>query len=81
MLHKDPLQGWCTGHIGFVLQVANDGNSYNTVEGNCGNRIKIGRRDMGDPLLRGFINIIGDHPEFSRGSLRGAQNLGTQGAR
>ena len=81
LLHKDPRQGWCTGHIGFVLQVANDGNSYNTVEGNCGNRVKIGRRDMGDPLLRGFINIIGDHPEFSRGSLRGAQNLGTQGTR
>ncbi|MDZ7581788.1 MAG: peptidoglycan-binding domain-containing protein [Deltaproteobacteria bacterium] len=81
LLHKDPRQGWCTGHIGFVLQVAGDGRSYNTVEGNCGNRVKIGRRNMDDPLLRGFVNIIGDHPEFTRGSLRGAQNLGAHGTR
>jgi hypothetical protein len=58
-----------------------NGHSYNTLEGNRGNRVKIGRRDMGDPLLRGFINIIGDHPEFTPGSLRGAQNLGKQDTR
>ncbi len=81
ILHKDPRQGWCTGHIGIVLQVARNGKSFNTVEGNCGNRVKIGRREVGDPLLRGFINIIGDHPEFTHGSLRGAKNLGKQGTR
>jgi hypothetical protein len=81
ILHKDPSQGWCTGHIGFVLQVTCNGKSYNTVEGNCGNRVKIGRRDLGDPLLRGFINMIGDQPDFKCGSLRGAKNLGAQGTR
>ncbi len=81
ILHKDPALGWCTGHIGFVLQVSDDGRSINTVEGNCGNRVKIGRRSLGDPQLRGFINFFGDHPEFTRGSLRGARDLGTAGTR
>jgi hypothetical protein len=61
--------------------VADDGRSFNTVEGNCGNRVKIGRRSLGDPLLRGFINIVGDRPDFLRGSLRGAKDLGTSGTR
>jgi hypothetical protein len=81
ILHKDPTLGWCTGHIGFVLQVARNGRSINTVEGNCGNRVKIGRRSLGDRKIRGFINFIGDHPEFTRGSLRGAKDLGASGTR
>ena len=81
ILNDDPQKGWCTGHIGFVLQVAEDGKSINTVEGNCGNRVKIGRRDLGDPKLKGFINLVGDHPEFERGSLRGASDLGAHGTR
>jgi hypothetical protein len=76
ILHDEPERGWCTGHIGFVLQVAVDGESFNTVEGNCGDRVKIGRRSLGDPLLRGFINIVGDRPDFVRDSLRGAKDLG-----
>jgi hypothetical protein len=81
ILHKDPRRGWCTGHIGFVLQVSRDGKSINTVEGNCGNRVKIGRRKLSDLTLRGFINFYGDHPDFERGSLRGAKDLGTSGTR
>jgi len=81
ILHEDPTEGWCTGHIGFVLQVSKSGRSINTVEGNCGNRVKIGRRTLKDPLLRGFINFYGDHPEFKRGSLRGAKNLGKRSTR
>lgn len=82
ILHEDPESvDWCTGHIGFVLQVAEDGKSINTVEGNCGNRVKIGRRVLADPKLRGFINIVGDHPEFDRGSLRGAKDVGGSGTR
>ncbi len=81
ILNDDPKKGWCTGHIGFVLQVAEDGKSINTVEGNCGNRVKIGRRELSDPKLKGFINIVGDHPDFTRGSLRGAKDLGTSGTR
>jgi hypothetical protein len=75
ILHEEPELGWCTGHTGFVLQVARDGGSFNTVEGNCGNRVKIGHRSFLNPHLRGFINFFGDHPDFERGSLRGARGL------
>lgn len=81
ILKDDPTKGWCTGHIGFVLQLSKDGQSINTVEGNCGNRVKIGLRQLSDPKLRGFINIVGDRPEFERGSLRGARDLGSRGTR
>jgi hypothetical protein len=81
ILHQEPSRGWCTGHIGLVLQLGSDGRSINTVEGNCGNRVKIGTRSLGDPQLRGFINIVGDRPSFERGSLRGAKNLGASGTR
>ncbi len=81
ILHAKPEKGWCTGHIGFVLQVAADGKTFNTVEGNCGDRVKIGRRSFADPKLRGFINITGDHPDFERGTLRGAGDLGAAGTR
>lgn len=76
ILHADPKKGWCTGHIGLVLQVSKDGKSINTVEGNCGDRVKIGTRHLSDPQLRGFINIVGDRPVFERGMLRGAKSLG-----
>ena len=81
ILYKDPALGWCTGHIGFVLQVSRNGKSINTVEGNCGNRVKIGKRSLSDPNIRGCINFFDDHPEFTRGSLRGAKNLGALGTR
>ncbi|UCF19121.1 MAG: CHAP domain-containing protein [Gemmatimonadota bacterium] len=82
ILHGDDYkQNRCTGHIGFLLQVADDGKSFNTIEGNCGNRVKVGTRAISDPKLRGFINIVGDRPTFKRGSLRGAQNVGKSGMR
>jgi hypothetical protein len=59
MLYKDDsgkLTG--TGHIGFVLRVdkARNATAFNTVEGNCGNRVKVGRRQMDQSTLVGFIN-------------------------
>jgi hypothetical protein len=54
------------GHIGFVLRAqvpaknarmaGNKATKINTVEGNCGNRVKIGERDLADPNIVGFIN-------------------------
>jgi len=79
--NEDYKTEWTTGHIGFVLQVSKDGKSINTIEGNCGNRVKIGRRYLADPLTRGFINFVGDNPSFARGSLRGARNLGSSATR
>lgn len=71
----------CTGHIGFVLQVSEDGRSYNTIEGNCADRVKVGQRTLDDPTLRGFINIVGDKASFTRGSLRGAKNVDSKRTR
>src|SRR6266536_5785896 len=53
MLHQDG-----TGHIRFVLRVdkARNATAFNTVEGNCGNRVKVGRRQMDQSTLVGFIN-------------------------
>lgn len=47
------------GHIGFVLRVSKDGTKMNTIEGNCGNRVKVGLRDIADPIV-GFVNPFGD---------------------
>ena len=57
------------GHIGFVLRVSKDALEFNTVEGNCGNRVKLGLRRLDEPNLVGFIdNVSGEHPvEFERG--------------
>lgn len=46
------------GHIGFVLRLSEDRKRINTVEGNCGNRVKIGLRELGDPELVGFIDNV-----------------------
>ncbi len=48
-----------TGHIGFVLRVeVKDGKAVaiNTIEGNTSNRVKIGKRDLADATIVGFIN-------------------------
>ena len=47
-----------TGHTGYVLAVSEDGKWINTVEGNAGNRVKIGKRLVSQ--MYGFINFFGD---------------------
>lgn len=54
---KGDLTG--TGHIGFVLRVEVEGSkavAINTVEGNAGNRVKVGRRELAGKDIVGFIN-------------------------
>jgi hypothetical protein len=51
------------GHIGFVLRVeVKDGVAVriNTIEGNCGNRVKIGVRVLNNNDIVGFINCYPD---------------------
>jgi hypothetical protein len=57
------------GHIGFVLRVSEDGKQINTVEGNCGNRVKLGLRSLADPEIVGYIAVVEDEPTtaFERG--------------
>jgi hypothetical protein len=45
------------GHIFFVLAVDEDGKSFNTIEGNCGNRVKLGLRYKSQKTLAGFVNF------------------------
>ncbi|HEX6241701.1 MAG TPA: CHAP domain-containing protein [Polyangiales bacterium] len=62
------------GHIGFVLRVAKDGSRFNTLEGNCGNRVKLGLRRLDESHLVGFIdNVKSEQPvEFERGVVGAA---------
>lgn len=58
------LHGNGKGHIGFVLRVDPATGRFNTVEGNCGNRVKVGLRDYDDdPDIAGFINFYGDESD------------------
>lgn len=62
-----------SGHTGLVLAVSSDGQSYNTIEGNAGNRVKVGLRSCDEGVLMGFVNLTGDRDaalgKFSRGLL------------
>jgi len=59
-----------TGHVGFVLRVSADGRVYQTVEGNCGNRVKCGERLVSSSKLEGWIRRYSDTqrpPSYVRG--------------
>ena len=54
------------GHTGFVVGVSKDGKSIYTGEGNCGNRLKIGKRQLN--TINHFIDCFqdGQKPDFER---------------
>ena len=58
-----------TGHVGFVLRVSEDRSVFQTVEGNAGNRVKVGERSIDQSSLIGYINGWGDkgHCDFETG--------------
>lgn len=81
MLYRN-AQGALTGkgHIGFVLRVSEDGKQINTVEGNCGNRVKVGTRKV--DTIAGYI-LPGFDKEpftFARG-LNDAASVDAAGTR
>lgn len=87
MLHRNSRgQRTGTGHIGFVVRVEERGGratAINTVEGNCGNRVKVGRRDLSSPDIVGFINPFPAHEQptgFARGLVR-ASSVAGEGTR
>lgn len=55
-----------TGHTGFVVGISDDEKSIYTGEGNCGNRLKIGKRNI--TSINHFIDCLADgqSSEFSR---------------
>ena len=48
------------GHVGFVVGARAD--AIETVEGNSGDRVRHGRRELADPRLTGFIETIPEEP-------------------
>lgn len=62
-----------SGHTGLVLSVSADGESFNTIEGNAGNRVKVGLRSCEEGVLVGFVDLVGDRKDvlgkFARGLL------------
>ena len=74
------------GHIGFVLRVQESGGratAINTLEGNCGNRVKLGRRDLASPDIVGFINNFpaDEQPQGWERGLVGANATGRDSTR
>jgi hypothetical protein len=63
-------------HIGLNLRVSADDATIDTVEGNCANRVKIGRRRTAE--LGGFIDL---RPlEHGTGWQRGLSLTGSSSA-
>lgn len=66
-----------SGHTGFVYWVSSDATHYYTIEGNCGNRVKVGRRSIRASNHAGFINLVKDQcPGFQCGELGRVKDLG-----
>jgi hypothetical protein len=74
-----------TGHIGFVLRVdrAREATVFNTTEGNCGNRVKVGLRQICQSSLVGFINQYAqdEQPTDWETGLIAADDVGAEGTR
>lgn len=65
------------GHTGFVLAVSEDGQWINTVEGNAGNRVKIGKRPISQ--IYGYISWYAMHDtsnEWARGLVNVSSTAG-----
>lgn len=83
MLYRKNGEWTGAGHIGFVHRVSRDGQAFNTVEGNCGNRVKLGRRSLDEASLEGFIDFWKDgrdRQDFARGLSR-AKSVAREGTR
>ncbi|HEX2676739.1 MAG TPA: peptidoglycan-binding domain-containing protein [Polyangiales bacterium] len=55
MLYRDPVTGRFTGHGHTGICAAADASRFNTFEGNCGNRYKLGLRENAQPTFEGWI--------------------------
>lgn len=71
------------GHIGFVLAVDMKKKKFNTVEGNSGNRVKVGVRGIFSNTMIGFISPYTKpediNPKFKQGLLNSSGVVNTEG--
>jgi hypothetical protein len=58
-LHSVDRPGFDKGHTGLVLRVSDDGTSIETIEANCGNRVRLVLRKFGTKLPPGPEQILG----------------------
>ena len=67
-----------TGHIGLTYRVSRNGLVINTVAGNEGNRVKVGKRRLDDDSIAGFIDFCPHEPTtgFQRGLVAAASSAG-----
>lgn len=67
-----------TGHAFLIYRVSRDGLVVNTAEGNCGNRVKVGKRRLDDGTITGFIDFCPHEPTtgFQRGLVAAASSAG-----
>ena len=67
-----------TGHIGLTYRVSRSGLVINTVAGNEGNRVKVGKRRLDDGDIAGFIDFCPHEPTtgFQRGLVAAASSAG-----
>lgn len=52
------------GHTGVVLAVNNGSTAFNTIEGNAGDRVKVGTRYVSQSTLVGYINMFDGERNF-----------------
>ncbi len=61
------IKGNGKGHTGFVVGISQDENHIYTCEGNCGNRLKIGKRSRAS--INHYIDCIGDDQDNQFGRV------------
>lgn len=68
-----------TGLVGAVSEARGEDCVYNTFEGNAGNRVKRGQRDVQEVVLEGFVDMVGDADvvrlQFARGLFSKKDNI------
>lgn len=68
-----------SGHTGLVAGVSEDGKRFSSIAGNEGNRVKAGNRSLDEPVLVGFVDVLGDastvRPKFKRGCFERDDDL------
>jgi hypothetical protein len=71
------------GHTGFVLRAAADGSEFNTCEGNCGDRVKKGKRKRSQGTLKGYINFYpaDEQPDRVEHGVESATEVGNDKTR
>jgi len=69
------------GHTGFVVGVSPDDATIYTCEGNCGNRVKLGRRNRS--TIHHFLDCLrdGQSTDFGRGDPAAATDVGSDSDR